>query len=209
MNKFSSVLIPIVIGVVVVVVAVVILVIVLNNGDDQNGDDPLFKGVEVITNPGTKVFAKLPEGAEQFLNSAPKLSDGKFSQITVDVPVDADIILRYENKEEVIAYEEWKEERAISVDFNVLISIKINAQPEAYVFIKLPDGDDFIEPRTQDFIIPPEPGEPETNLTPIRGGGLKIPIGTMIKLKYRDEEKSFPYEIWKEDSRISHNFLNP
>lgn len=203
MNKFSSVFIPIVIVVVAVVVVVVILVIV---GDDQKGDDPLFKGVEVITNPGTKVFAKLPEGMEQFINSVPELG-----QIKVDIPTNADVILRYDNLEEIVTYKKWQEENIIVVDFNndtppnTLISIEINAKPWAAIFIKLPEGDDFIKPRAQDFVIPPDPGELNTNFTPIRGG-LQVPIGTTIKLVYEGREKVFSYETWKDNPRISYNF---
>lgn len=160
--------------------------------------------VKIETNPGTKIFAKLPGGEEQFLNSISEFDDGK---IKVDVPIDADVILRYNNKEEIFAYEIWKEEKFIPHDFPV--PIQINVHPWAYVLIKLPDGDNFIEPRRQDFIITPEPGEQKTNVTPIRGGGLEVPIGTVIKLVCDDREKVFSYETWKGKSQISHDFSNP
>ena len=188
MNKFLSVLLAI-----VVVLAVVIFVVIFWNG---NVSYP--KAIQIITNPGVKVFAKLPEGEEQFINSVPELG-----QIKVDIPTDAEVILRYNNAEEIFASQEWQEENTIVFEF--LISIEVNANPWAYVFIKLPGGADFIEPKGQDFVIPPDPGESNTNVTPIRGG-LQVPIGTTIKLVYEDREKVFSYETWKDNPRVSHNF---
>lgn len=196
------------VNVVWVVIVLLVVIFILQHRDSVS---PFSKSerVEITTNSGAKVFAKLPDGEEQFLNSVPEPDDGKLSQIKMNVPIDADIILRYDNNEEIITYEEWQEEKAISVDFHDLISIYIGAEPWAYVYIKLPNGDDFIKPRTKDFIVPPEPIERKTNLTPIRGEGLKVPIGTAIKLVYQDKEKVFSYEEWKRETRISHNFSNP
>ena len=87
------------------------------------------------------------------------------------------------------------------------VPVSINAIPWARVFIKLPANDDFIVPRAQDFTIPPEPNARKSNVTPIPGD-LKVPIGTTIKLIYRDNEKTFPYEVWKDGRTISHDFLN-
>ena len=87
------------------------------------------------------------------------------------------------------------------------VSVSINAIPWARVFIKLPENDYFMEPRAQDFTIPPEPNATNSNVTPIPGD-LKIPIGTTIKLMYRDDEKIFPYEVWRDGKTISHDFLN-
>ena len=87
------------------------------------------------------------------------------------------------------------------------VSVSINAIPWARVFIKLPQGGDFIEPRVQDFTIPPESNVENSNVTPIRGR-LKVPIGTTIKLVYQEKEKIFPYETWKYERTISHDFLN-
>ena len=87
------------------------------------------------------------------------------------------------------------------------ITVSVNAIPWASVFIKLPGSDDFIEPRTQDFAIPPDPNQKTSSITPIRGG-LKVPIGTTIRLVYEGEEKSFPYEAWKDEKIISYDFLN-
>lgn len=199
MNKFLSVFL-------VVVVVILIAIIIFRDGGQPWSNSS--NSVEITATPGTKIFAKLPEGIEQFLNSVPKFDNGKLSQIEVDVPINADVILRYNNEEEIITYAEWQVEKAISVDFNALISIQINANPWAYVFIKLPDDDNFIKPRRQDFKITPATNETNTNVTPIRGG-LQVPIGTTIKLVYEGREKVFSYETWKENSRISHNFSNP
>ena len=85
------------------------------------------------------------------------------------------------------------------------VSVSINAIPWARVFIKLPQGGDFIEPRVQDFTIPPESNVENSNVTPIRGR-LKVPIGTTIKLVYQEKEKIFPYEEWEGRQTISHDF---
>ena len=87
------------------------------------------------------------------------------------------------------------------------VTVSINAIPWARVCVKLPEDDDFIEPRAQDFTIPPDPNRKNANVTPIRGG-LKVPIGTTIKLVYRDKEKIFLYEAWKTGEAISHDFFN-
>ena len=87
------------------------------------------------------------------------------------------------------------------------VTVSINAIPWGRVLIKLPQGDDFIEPRAQDFTMPPEPNQKKSNVTPIRGG-LKVPIGTTIKLVYKEREKVFSYEEWKNGQSISHDFLN-
>ena len=87
------------------------------------------------------------------------------------------------------------------------VTVSVNAIPWARVFIKLPQADDFIEPRAQDFTIPPDPNQEKSNVTPIRGG-LKISIGTTIKLVYKEKEKVFSYAAWKNGQSISHDFLN-
>lgn len=194
MTKSVSVPLAIVIG--VILIATIVFFKTRDSGSNR---------VEIKATPGTKVFAKLPGGEEQFLNSVSILADGK---IKVDVPTDADLILRYNNEEEIFAYEIWKEEKSIAHDFNAFVSVQINAIPWAEVFIKLPENDNYMSPRTQDFIIPPEPNEQNTNITPIRGG-LKVSFGTTIKLVYQGKEKVFSYEEWKKDARISHKFSNP
>jgi hypothetical protein len=85
--------------------------------------------------------------------------------------------------------------------------VSVNAIPWARVFIKLPQSDGFIEPRAQDFTIPPDPNQEKSNVTPIRGG-LKVSIGTTIKLVYKEKEKVFSYDAWKNGQSISHDFLN-
>ena len=187
-------------GVLAFAFVVVILIVIPPDPPDPPEQ---VEQVEIETNPGTEIFAKLPRGEEQFLNSTSEFDAGK---IKVDVPIHADVILRYNNKEEIFAYDTWKEDKFIPHDFPVLI--QINVDPWAYVFIQLPDGDNFIEPRRQDFIITPELGEQNINVTPIRGG-LEVPIGTAIKLVNGHRERVFSYETWKGKSQISHNFPNP
>ena len=87
------------------------------------------------------------------------------------------------------------------------VTVSVNAIPWARVFIKLPQSDGFIEPRAQDFTIPPDPNQEKSNVTPIRGG-LKVSIGTTIKLVYKEKEKVFSYVAWKNGQSISHDFLN-
>ncbi len=77
------------------------------------------------------------------------------------------------------------------------VSVAVNAVPWANVFIKRPVDDSFI--------VPPNI---TSNITPIRGG-LKVPIGTAIRLVYEGKQKTFGYESWKTTERISHNFLKP
>ena len=90
---------------------------------------------------------------------------------------------------------------------SITVPVSINAIPWARVFIKLPQDSGFIEPRVQDFTIPPEPNRKNANVTPIRGS-LKVPVGTAIKLVCRGKEKIFPYEAWKDGKTISYDFLN-
>ena len=81
-----------------------------------------------------------------------------------------------------------------------LVQVSINAIPWARVFIKLPESDDFIVPRAQDYTIPNR-----TNVTPIR---VRVPADTTIKLVYEEKEKIFPYQAWKDEETISQDFLN-
>ena len=185
MTKFVGVLL----GVVGVLLIVIVILIVRSCASPPKSDR-----VEIKATEGTKVFVKLPRGEEQYLDNVPA---------TVDVPIGATVILRYNSQEKVYPYGTWEE--GISHYFTAAVSI--NAVPWAKVFIKLPEGDDFIEPRSQDFTIPPELNEKNSNVTPIRGG-LKVPIGTTIKLVYRNKEKIFSYEAWKDGAPISHDFLN-
>jgi hypothetical protein len=184
MTKFIGVLLG-----AVGVLLIVIVILIVRGGESP----PEFDRVEIKATEGTQVFVKLSEGVEQYLDNVPA---------TVDVPIGATVILRYNSQEKVYPNGTWQ--GGISHDFTATVSI--NAVPWAKVFIKLPEGD-FIEPRPQDFTIPPEPNEKNSNVTPIRGG-LKVPIGTTIKLVYGNKEKAFPYETWKGGEPISHDFLN-
>ena len=83
------------------------------------------------------------------------------------------------------------------------VTVSINAIPWARVFIELPGRDDFIEPRAQDYTKPPESNR--TNVTPMR---LRVPVETTIRLVYEEKETIFPYEAWKDEKTISHDFLN-
>ena len=83
--------------------------------------------------------------------------------------------------------------------------VSINAIPWARVFIKLPQDNNFIAPRSGHFTIPPELNEKNANVTPIRGA-LVLPERTAIKLVYQEKEKIFPYEEWKGRQTISHDF---
>ncbi len=83
--------------------------------------------------------------------------------------------------------------------------VSINAIPWARVFIRLPQGNNFIAPRLEHFTIRPEPNDPKSNVTPIRGA-LVLPEETEIKLVYQEKEKIFPYEEWKGGQTISHDF---
>ena len=190
MTKFIGVLLG-----AVGVLLIVIVILIVRGGDSP----PEFDRVEIKATEGTQVFVKLPEGVEQYLDNVP--ADNV--PVTVDVPISATVILRYNSQEKVYPNGTWQ--GGISYHFTAAVSI--NAVPWAKVFIKLPQGDDFIEPRAQDFTIPPEPNETNSNVTPIRGG-LKVPIGTTIKLVYRNKEKIFSYEAWKDGAPISHDFLN-
>ena len=152
--------------------------------------------VEIIAPKGTQVFARLPHESEQHLGEAP---------LSVDVRVDATIILRCEDKEKTYLPDSWGNGRINEPSFCPdpppprprVVSVSINAVPWAKVFIKLPGTDRFIKPP-----------EKKSNITPIRGG-LKVPIGTAIKLVYSDKEKTFGYEAWKTSKTISHDFMEP
>ncbi len=180
-----------------VFVALVIGIIVLIKIIDDNGDDSVkIRGVEIIAPSGTQVFARLPSENEQPLGEAP---------LTVDVVVDATIILRYKGQEKIFPPEKWEGIKLIE-DFggadkrlrpSPVVTVSINAVPWAEVYIKLPGTDRFVKPPNK-----------KTNVTPIRGG-LKVPVGTAIRLEYEDKEKTFGYEAWKTSKTISHDFLSP
>lgn len=180
-------------GFVALVIGIVVLIQIING----NGDDPPpIRSVKIIAPKGTQVFERLPNESGQFLGKAP---------LTVDVEVDATIILRYKEQEKIYPPEKWKGIKLIE-DFggmdkrprpSPVVTVSINAVPWAEVFIRHPDSDRFIKP----------PGK-KSNITPIRGG-LRVPIGTVIKLVYENQEKMFSYEAWKTSMSISHDFHEP
>lgn len=180
-------------GSVALVIGIVVLIQIING----NGDGPPpIRSVKIIAPKGTQVFERLPNESEQSLGKAP---------LTVDVVVDATIILRYKEQEKIYPPEKWKGIKLIE-DFgrkdkrpppSPVVTVSINAVPWAEVFIRLPDSDRFIKP----------PGK-KSNVTPIRGG-LKIPVGTAIRLVYGDKEQDFGYEAWKTSNTISHVFFQP
>ena len=86
--------------------------------------------------------------------------------------------------------------------------VSVNAVPWAEVSIKLPKTPSYIKPKSHHFAMPPDPNGKISNITPIRGG-LKVPIGTTIKLVYGDKESTFDYKAWETSKTVSHNFSNP
>ena len=172
------------------VALVIVIAILVRSG--CSGTPPKSR-VEITGPKDTQVFAKLPDEDEQPLGEAP---------LTVDVRVDATIILRCKDREKTFPPDTWKAGSIHEPSFCPeppprAASVSINAVPWAEVFIKKPGTDRFVKP----------PGK-ESNITPIRGG-LKVPIGTAIKLVYGDKEKTFRYEAWKKSNVISHDFLKP
>ena len=97
----------------------------------------LSADVEIIAPKGTQVFARLPGEDENLLGEAP---------LTVDVRVDATIILRCEDKEKTYLPDSWRNGRINEPSFCPdpppprprVVSVSINAVPWAKVFIKLP-----------------------------------------------------------------------
>ena len=179
-------------GSVAVVIGIVLLYMIFIDVERPD-PEPKTQHVEIIAPKDTQVFATLPDEDEQPLGEAP---------LTVDVRVDATIILRCKDREKTFPPDTWKAGRIHEPSFCPeptprVVSVSINAVPWAKVFIKLPGTDQFIKPP-----------EKKSNITPIRGG-LEVPIGTAIKLVYSDKEKTFGYEAWKKSKVISHDFLKP
>lgn len=151
--------------------------------------------VEVNATPGTKVFIKSPGNKEEFIAKAPT---------TVEVPIAAIIILRYQDEEQTFPPEKV---RGGKIFFEASFErVSINAVPWAEVFIKPPGTNYFIEPDSQNFTRGSERTGENRNVTPIRGK-MKVQVGTSIKLVYDGREKIFPYESWEASKLISHNFL--
>ena len=177
-------------GFVVPVIAIVFLV--------RNGcREPTPKSrVEIIAPKGTQVFSRLPNEDERPLGGAP---------LTVDIRIDATVVLRYKEQEKIFPPESWRDVKIIEPFVPATpvplpppreVTVSINAVPWAKVFIKLPGTDQF------------RPPEKKSNITPIRGG-LRVPIGTAIKLVHGNREKTFGYETWKTSMTISHDFSKP
>ena len=175
--------------------SLLIVVLVLLQIFDGNGDDsPATRSVEITAPKDTQVFARLPGENERLLahvSGAP---------LVLEVEVGASLTLRYAKSEKNFPPEAWENGKITWRPHPQplrTVAVNINAVPWAKVLIKRPVDDRFI--------VPPNL---ESNITPIRGG-LKVPIGTGIRLVYEDREKTFGYETWKTSKTISHDFLNP
>lgn len=174
------------------VALVIVIVLLINNG-------PKLRPVEITAPKDTQVFRTLPSESEKHLSDLPE------TPLTLKVKVDATIILRYKEHEKSFLPAEWENGKIIwqpkrddSVpDPPAVVTVSVNAVPWAEVYIKLPGTDQFIKPPKK-----------ESNVTPIRGG-LRVPIGTAIRLVYGDKEKTFGYGAWKTSKTISHDFLKP
>ena len=182
-------------GFVVIVIGIVALINIING----SGDDalPPIRDVKIIAPEGTQVFARLPNEDEQSLGEAP---------LTVGIRIDATVLLRYKEQEKIFPPQSWRDVKIIE-PFVLptpeppppprMVAVSINAVPWAKVYIRLPG--------TNQFIKPPDK---KSNVTPIRGG-LRVPVGTAVRLKYEDQEKTFGYEVWKTSTTISHDFHVP
>lgn len=180
-------------GFVALVIVIALLITILINGC------PKVRRVEIIAPDGTQVFARLSDDSEQHLGDLVEES------LTVDVQVDATIILRYKDQEKIFPSEEWEGIKLVE-EFDSsngrartlhVVAVSINAVPWAEVYIKLPETDRFVKP-----------AEKKSNITPIRGG-LKVPTGTAIRLVYGDSAKTFSYDVWKDNKTISYDFSKP
>lgn len=161
----------------------------------QNQSQQESHSVEVNAAHGTKVFIKSPGNKEEFIAKAPT---------TVEVPIAAIIILRYQDEEQIFPPDKV---RGGKIFFEVsFVRVSINAVPWAEVFIKPPGTNYFIEPGAQNFTRGSERTGENRNVTPIRGK-MKVQVGTSIKLVYDGREKIFPYESWQASKLISHSFL--
>jgi hypothetical protein len=182
-------------GFVVVVIVIALLITI-----KIKGCPPPPENVEIIAPEGTQVFTRLLDEPDRYQG---QLDD---TSLTLSVRVDATVVLRYQNTEKSFRPEARKDGKIVwrlpkppkpppLPKRDVIVSI--NAVPWAEVYIKLPGTDRFIKPP-----------EKKSNVTPIRGG-LRVPIGTAIKLVYENEAKIFSYEAWKTSKSISHDFHGP
>lgn len=176
-------------GFVGLVIVIVLLISILINR-------PEFRDIEIIAHKNTQVFKRLPGMSERRLGVVDEVP------LPLRVEVGASVILKYVDKEKTFLPEAWAHGKIIWRPESgpvrpKLVTVAVNAVPWAEVFIKPPGTDRFTRP----------PGK-ESNITPVRGG-LKLPIGTTIKLVYGDNEKTFGYEEWRTRKNISHDFLEP
>lgn len=176
------------------VALVIIIAILVRYGCSR----PLRKRTVEITAPkNTQVYWTLSSESEKYLGGLPD------TPLTLDVRVDATIILRYKEHQKSFPPAAWENGKIFWQPKTPQpiptrdVTVSVNAVPWARVFIKLPGSDRFIKP----------PGK-RSNVTPIRGP-LKIPVGTAIRLEYEDKEKTFEYDGWKTSKTVSHDFLNP
>ena len=176
------------------VVLLIVVLVLLQIFDGNRNDSPLVRSVEITAPKDTQVFVHLAGENEQLLahvGGAP---------LVLEVEVGASLTLRYAKDEKNFPPEAWENGKITWRPHPRplrKVAVNINAVPWAKVLIKRPVDDRFI--------VPPNM---ESNITPIRGG-LKVPIGTGIRLVYEDREKTFGYETWKTSKTISHDFLNP
>ena len=172
------------------VIVIVLLITILINGTE-------FRHVEIIAHKNTQVFRRIPGESKQPLGVVDE------APLSLRVEVGASVILKYVDKEKTFLPEAWENGKIVwqperaerRPEPPAVVSVSVNAVPWAEVFIKLPG--------TYQFVKPPDK---KSNVTPIRGG-LRVPVGTAIRLKYEDQEKTFGYEVWKTSETISHDFL--
>lgn len=193
-------------GFVVVVIVIALLITI-----KIKGCPPTPEIVEIIAPEGTQVFTRLLDEPDRYQG---QLGD---TSLTLSVRVDATVVLRYQNTEKSFRPEAWKDGKIVwrlpkppkpppLPKRDVIVSI--NAVPWAKVLIRLPKAASFIKPKREHFATPSDSMTEKANVTPIRGG-LKVPIGTTIRLVYENKDKTFVYEVWKKSNTISHDFLNP
>lgn len=184
-------------GMVVVIIGIVlILKNIIDNGTAPPSET---RPVEITAPIDTQVFRTLPG------ESAKHIGDLTAIPLALDVQVEATIILRNKQHEKSFPPNSWENGKIVWRPKTTQpipnppseVTVSINAVPWAEVFIRLPDTDRFIIPTGK-----------KSNVTPIRGG-LRVPIGTEVKLVYGDKVKTFPYEAWKTGKTISHDFLEP
>ena len=185
------------------VALVIVIAILIKNG-------PELRHVEITAPKDTQVFRTLAGDSEKHLGDLAQ------TPLTLQVQVDATIILRYKEHKKSFPPVAWENGEIIwepkrpkpRPDPPPIVSVSVNAVPWAEVFIKLPQEKGFIRPQRKHFTIPPDFISKNSNVTPIRGG-LKVPADTTIKLVYGEKEKTFNYESWNINKSISYNFLNP